>query len=198
MKALLALALTAYTFAQAPVQSVPRPYEFKSYERYIYDYRELLSKKKARGRFELIILKKGKEYEVSIEGFYREWSGFVRTKVKDANELAGFILMKMYFLHHWLAPLGKTIFSRALVKVLSSGKVDWTPGGKRVDKDLLRLVRSCKYGGLEGVSLELLKKKELILKVCVSPQASLPIYIYRRTSGGDIYEIELIEYSDLK
>ncbi|MDQ7082238.1 MAG: hypothetical protein Q9N34_04120 [Aquificota bacterium] len=48
------------------------------------------------------------------------------------------------------------------------------------------------------MSLELFEGKELIFKVCVYPQASLPIYIYRRTSEGDVYEIELMEYSDLK
>ncbi|MDQ7082237.1 MAG: hypothetical protein Q9N34_04115 [Aquificota bacterium] len=66
----------------------------------MYDYRELLSKSsRRRDALSCIILKKGREYEVSIEGFYREWSGsVVRTKVTDANELAGgFILMKMYF-----------------------------------------------------------------------------------------------------
>ncbi|WP_147424991.1 hypothetical protein [Hydrogenivirga caldilitoris] len=174
------------------------PYRFKHYERYMYDYKETFRGEKATGRYEIVISISGEEYEVSISGKYREWEGVISNRFKNAEELAGFVLMKSYFDHYWLIPLTRTLFSKTLVKVLGSREVELSPGVKEIDKDTFRVVKECKFGGLEGVMMEVWHKKEVVFKLCLTPYTSLPTYVYKKTDEGNVYEIELLEYSDLK
>jgi hypothetical protein len=198
MKVLTVLLLGVSVAGIPADKYVLKPYSFKDYERYIYDYSEVFRGSRNRGRFEITIERKEDGFRVSIIGGYREWNGAVSGVFKDAKEVAGFVLMRMYFDHPWLIPLGRTVFSRALVKVLTSKVIDWSPGIKEIGKDTVRVVRKCNVGGLKGNMLEILRKREVVFKICVSPSASLPTYIYRKTEDLDVYELKLFEYSDLK
>lgn len=122
----------------------------------------------------------------------------VSERFTDASEVAGFVLMKSYFNHHWLIPLTRTLFSKALVKVLRAKNLDLSPGVKKLDEDTLRVVRKCKVGGLSGRMIEILKGKEVVFRLCLSPYTSLPTYVYKKSEEGNLYEIKLLEYSDLK
>ncbi len=175
-----------------------KPFEFKPYERYIYDYRETFRGKKASGGYEITVRREGDSFKVAIKGAYRNWSESVRVKVRDVYELSGFVLMRMYFDYPWLVPLGRTILSRGIVKALTSKPVDWSFGKRKVDEDTIRIVRECKYGNLKGRMIELIRKREVFFRICVSASASLPIYVYRKSESGDVFEIRLVEYSDLK
>ena len=198
MKALVSLGLTVLLVLPSLANYELKPYLFKDYERYIYDYREIFRKERSTGRFEIVIKRTGDSFEVSISGKYREWEGMVSERFKDAEEVAGFVLMKSYFEHYWLIPLTRTLFSKALVKVLRSGKLDLSPGMKRIDKDTVRVVRKCKVGGLEGRMVEILKRKEAVFRICLSPHTSLPTYVFKKSDRGNVYELKLVEYSDLK
>jgi len=198
MKALIALTLTALTLSLATDNFELKPYQFKEYERYIYNYREVFKGFKNKGRFEILMKRIGEEYEVTIGGRYREWEGIVSERFKDANEIAGFVLMKSYFDHHWLIPLTRTLFSKALVKVLSAKNLDLSTGIKKIDENTMRVVRKCKVGGLSGKMIEIIKGKEVVFRLCLSPYASLPTYVYKKSEEGNLYEMKLLEYSDLK
>lgn len=198
MKAFIVGTLAFYPVISPASDFVWTPYKFKPYERYIYDYSEVFKGKKGSGGFEIVIERKGGSFQVTLIGGYREWSGVVKTEVKNAEELSGFVLMRMYFDHHWLIPLGRTILSRGLVKLLIRKSIDWTLGKFKVDKEKVRIVRRCAYGNLKGRMLEVLKKEERVFALCASSKASMPIYLYRKTEGGNSFEIKLVEYSDLK
>jgi len=198
MKALTALTLTVSLISFNQTGLYEKLYKFKDYERYIYDYHEIFQSRESRGRFEIVIKHQGDAFEVSIVGSYRNWRGSISKKFRDAYEISGFILLRMYFDHYWLIPLGRTLFLRGLVKTLSSKKLDWNLGRKKVGKDIVRKVRECKVGGLKGRMMELVRRQEVVFRLCVSPQDSLPIYVYRKTEEGNVYEIKLLEYSDLK
>ena len=174
------------------------PFKFKPYERYIYDYREIFRGKRASGGYEITVKEENKSFKVSIKGAYKRWSGSVETQIKNAYELSGFVLMRMYFDYPWLIPLGRTILSRSLVKALTSRPVDWSFGRKKVNENTVRIVRECKYGNLKGRMIELTKKGEVFFRICASTSASLPIYLYRKDDRGNVFEIRLVEYSDLK
>ena len=174
------------------------PYRFKPYERYIYEYREIFKGKPASGGFEIIIRKEKSSFRVSIKGAYRKWSGSVSGNFRDVEELSGFVLMRMYFNHPWLTPLGRTLLSRGLIRVLTSKPVDWSLGRKKIDEGAFRVVRECEFGNMKGRMLEILERGEVIFRMCVSPAASMPVYLYKRSGKGEVFEIKLIEYSDLK
>jgi len=184
MKAIGALAL-ASAFLLSQTFSW-QPYEFKPYERYVYEYRELFRGKEHIGSYEIHIEKEGDNFKVSIRGAYRVWEGYISKSFKDAHELSGFVLMKMYFGYPWLIPLGRTVLSRGLIKVLTSEPIDW------------KLLKECRFGNLRGRMLEVKGGKSALLRVCVSPSASLPIYVYRGTQEGNAFEIKLLEYSEVK
>ena len=196
MKAISLLTLTgALGLSQ---DFVWEPYRFKPYERYIYEYKEVLGGKPASGGFEIIVRRGRGSFRVSIKGTYRKWKGSVSRNFGNAEELSGFILMKMYFDHPWLIPLGRTVLSRGLVRILTSKPIDWSPGRKRVDGMTFRVVRECEVGNLRGRMLEIVEKGEVYFRMCASPSASMPVYLYRKSGKGDAFEIKLIEYSDLK
>jgi len=106
--------------------------------------------------------------------------------------------MRMFFDYYWLIPLGRTVFSRGLVKVLMSSPIDWTIGRRRIEEGVLATVIECSTGNLKGRMLELSKEEGELLKICASPSASLPIYVFRQERSGNLYEIKLVEYSDVK
>jgi len=198
MKALIVGFLAFCPLVSFTSEFVWVPYKFKLYERYIYDYSEVFKEKRGFGSFEVVIEKRGENFRVSIVGGYRGWNGAIKTEVMNDEELSGFILMKMYFDRYWLIPLGRTILSRGLVKLLTKKRIDWTLGRFKVDKETVRVVRRCAYGNLKGRMLEVLRRGERVFALCASPKASMPIYLYRKTEGGDSFEIKLVEYSDLK
>ncbi len=193
---LVVITLTVSVLAFSTETFFWKPYSFKAYERYDYRYRETLKGKKGEATYRLEIKRKD-GLEILIKGRYRKWKGVIRKNFKNVYELSGFILMRMYFDHYWLIPLGRTLFSRGLVRVLTSKEIDWKLGRKKVDKDTVRIVRSCRFGGLEGRMMEVKKKGVIVFGLCASPKASLPIYFFRKV-GEDSFEIKLEEYSDLK
>ncbi len=196
MKAIRLITLTSVIAFSQPF--LWEPYKFKPYERYIYEYRETFRSKPASGGYEITIRKEGSSFKVSIKGAYKRWGGSISARVKDAYELSGFVLMRMYFDYPWLVPLGRTILSRGLVKVLISKPIDWSLGRKKIDDDTLRTVKVCKAGNLKGRMVEIVEKGEVSFRLCASPSASLPIYLYKKTREGDVFEIRLLEYSDVK
>ncbi|WP_457601464.1 hypothetical protein [Hydrogenivirga sp.] len=198
MKALIGVLLTASILSSKAVDTELRPYSFKNYERYIYDYKEVFRGRRNSARFEVTIRRVKDSFEVRLEGRYREWEGMVSGRFSNAQEVAGFVLMKSYFEHHWLVPLSRTLFSQLLVKALEGRVIKLKPGVKRIDGNTFRIVRKCRAGGLEGMAIEIVKDKELLFRVCLSPYASLPVHVYRRANSGDVYELRLLEYSDIK
>ncbi len=174
------------------------PYSFKAYERYIYSYRERLRGEERSGGMEILIRRVEGRYRILFRGSYGKWNGSAERDFRSAEEVAGWVLMRMYFDYHWLIPVGRTVFSRGLVRMLLSREIDWTPGRKRTEDGLLRVVRECRAGNLKGRLLELLRDSEALFRLCASESASLPVLVYRRTDEGDLYEIRLTEYSDIK
>ncbi len=193
MKLLLLVILIALTFSQTI-----KPYEFKSYERYLFSYEENFRGARNTALFEIVIRSQREGFLVSITGRYRNWEGIVERRFSHAKEVADFITMRMYFDHYWLIPLGKTIFSRGVVKALTSASLNLTPGIYEIDENTRRVVTECEEGGLKGYSIRISVKGDRVFEVCLSLQASLPIYLYRRDVEGNSYEIKLLEYSDLK
>ncbi len=172
-------------------------YKFKAYERYLFDYRELLEGETHRGKVEILIEKEGKAFRLTFRGSYRRWSGSVSRTFSTAQEVAGWILMRMFFDHYWLIPLGRTLFSRGLVRALTRQSIDWRLGRRKLEEGVVRIVRECTEAGMKGRLLELLRKGEVFLRLCVSPRASLPLYLYRK-EGINVYEIRLLSYSNVK
>ena len=171
-----------------------KPYEFKDRETYRYTYREVFRGEVRVGGFTVQVSRTSGGYRVRIRGFYHRWEGSVERVFKDAEELAGFILIRMYF-DHWLIPLGRTILSRGLVRTLRGREVDWSLGEREVEKGVVRRVVPCRAGGLGGRMLVVEERGVEVLKICVHEEASLPIYMLRRNGEGNEFEIRLVRYS---
>ncbi len=92
--------------------------------------------------------------------------------------------MRMYFDYPWLIPLGRTILSRGLVKALTSGDLNWGLGERKLRDGSVRVVKRCSIGKLTGRMLEVVRKGEVIFRLCASPEASLPIYLLKRSPRG--------------
>jgi len=146
---------------------------------------------------EILIEREGGAFRVTFRGSYRRWSGTVSRTFSTAQEVAGWVLMRMFFDHYWLIPVGRTLFSRALVRALTLQSIDWSPGKKKLEGGVLRIVRECTEAGIRGRLLELQRKGEVFLRLCASPRASLPLYLYRK-EGNNVYEIRILSYSDVK
>jgi len=169
-----------------------KPYAFGKKERYEYTYREKLGKEVRKGKVEFFIEKKGEEFELTVKGSYHKWKGSADFRFKSVKELAGWITMKMYFKHHWLIPLGKTLFSRGLVQVLLANRLEWTPSK---EGKFHRKVKDCKIASFKGKLLEISRDSEVIFRLCVNRKIPLPLQLYKKTSEGDIFEITLVTYS---
>ncbi len=112
-------------------------------------------------------------------------------------ELSNFILMRMYFRHHWLVPLGRTVFKRSIVKALSGKEIKLYKKKDKVD-GLERIIGRCSVLNMNGMGITILKENEIIFKVCVHEDFSLPLYMYIKDSWGNTFEIEAVYASVVK
>jgi len=134
---------------------------------------------------------------VYVEGRYHRWEGSFEETFEDAVKIADYILIKMYF-HHWLIPLGRTLFLKGMVRAFRASKTDWTLGEKKLEGGIIRRVIPCKFLNFEGRMLELEKDGKAVFRICVHPDVPLPLYIMRVDREGNRFEIEVIRYSSEK
>jgi hypothetical protein len=159
-----------------------KPYDLKEGDVYRYLYRESFKGKERGGEFLINVLGTDRGYRVRVEGRYHRWRGRVEGVFRDAEHLAGYIAIRMYF-QHWLIPLGRTLFSRGLVKVLRSDP-----------PNLSREGTPCEVAGFEGGTLELRDGYGTLIRVCLHPRVPLPLYVFRRDREGNRFEIRLVAY----
>ncbi len=170
-----------------------KPYEFKEREIYFYTYRETFKGERRSGSFTINVEKVREGYRVRIKGAYHRWRGSLERVFRDAEELAGFVLMRMYF-EHWLIPLGRTVLSWGLVRALKRKERDWSLGEKELREGIVRKVVPCRVGGFEGRMLVVEEGEREVFKLCFGGDIPLPLYMMRRDFEGNTFEMELEGY----